>query len=209
MTIYVSFGDYEIGLADQHYEKKLINQMRVENYKNYADYLLEANPTGGDTYDEKSFVFYIKHAGRLTGTGRMSPMEKGCSELYDNLPELYTFPELQTQDPSRTLELSRLLINFSERSFGYHEMLFYYGAHWCLEKTSYKNFIGICLPSLVRLYKPLGARIIKSGLTMPNRKNNLYYLITGEFEPSMQTLHTRLLRKKMLQQTYMENSYAI
>lgn len=209
MTVFVSFDDYEIGWADQEHDKELIHQMRVENYKNYADYLLEANPTGGDKYDDKSFVSYIKHGGRLAGTGRLSPMKPGHSELYDNLPELYTFPELQTQDPTLTLELSRLLINFSERSFGYHELLFYYGAIWVLENSPYKNFIGICLPALVRLYKPLGARILKSGLTIPKRKSNSYYLITGEFEQSRQTLYTRLLNKKKIGQYYTENSYAI
>ncbi len=181
-------------LAETETEKKRIYDSRYEIARDKFPYLFQTDEYGHvakDGYDDHSYLFYCWDKS-IVGSCRASPSIDGAWEFSDALPDGMHFDI----DEQRTLQLNRVYIDEKHRNHDLHAYLFYNFSLWVVRNTSYDRYFAICNAGLVRMYKRLGAELLRQeSFNLRGRSAHQYYVVGGRIADIITTIENNLLTK--------------
>lgn len=157
--------------------KKII-ALRLKLYEQSNPYLLDALQNGTDDLESRSVVYaaWIDH--EIVATIRLTPhpyettqfiaAEKLAQFLGENYQHQY-------------LEWSRLLVDPNARNLRVMPALLVYAGMKVLTSTQYTQYFGFTKPIVRKLMRKFSIENESLSFTIPERENNSYLLLKGNF----------------------------
>jgi len=164
-------------------DKRRIFDTRERNYRGEHGYLL-TEMGGQDIFDDHSELYGLMLGDRAVATCRLTRFGAAGWEASDVVPR-----SLLDFDPTRTVQISRVLVDREFRGNGLHVLLFYKLCEVVRRETEFTHYFGLCQELLMKLYSRIGACAVDGvDIVIPSRCAQPYGLVFGEIAATQRHL---------------------
>lgn len=168
--------------------------LRQTVYQGRNEYLLrpgEGRHPAEDRFDPDSQLFCCREGEEIVAACRFTPRIAGGWEVGES-SALPVFPAV---DPDRLLQVSRVVVHPRLRRLQVAEVMMYFSCCWMLQQSRFTAYFAVCLPPLVRFYRPFGVEVLSpQQVSLPGRGENRYFFVHGSFGRSLGSLRQTLRR---------------
>jgi N-acyl-L-homoserine lactone synthetase len=186
----------KFSIVDSAEKWQQIRKLRLDTYNSELPYMRNViNNDGIDAYDARSVVFGAWYGDQAIATVRLTAWPFEMATLLPSGTLAALVPEEQRR---QTMEFTRLISKKSPSLTRVMPALIMYSGATIAMNTGCKYYIGYSKSTVSKLFNKFKCDAVPESFVIPERGEQTYQILQGEFRKDMRNVIDRRVRPKLV-----------